>query len=194
MKPKVLYLHGYGSNGNAFKALLLQEMMPQVEVIRPTFNYDALLPEEILREIRLLVEEHQPGMMVGSSMGGLFALCSTAFYEGKVVAVNPPHKVEETVSKVILSRGKELSPQEEAFIAAYRKLEQEVFLKLPQRESQITLALSTDDELLGNHTPLLDLFPLGKVIWKDSSGHVFTRFSELKDYLNLLWEQIVTNH
>ena len=61
-------------------------------------------------------------------------------------------------------------------------LPQGLFQQLKPRDRQLNFALSTDDELLGDHRPLLDMFPnYGSVVWKDHCGHRFFRFEEMKE-------------
>ena len=175
----ILYIHGYGSNGNATKGQLLRKMLPEHRVVSPTFDYDHRTPQQIQEQIRQSIEDENVRMIVGSSFGGYHALCATAFFHGPVWAINPVHDVESTIRRVMQS-GAENSP--------YGDFDREVFQRLVAlnqsggwpADTPLHFALSTDDELLGDHKVLLELFPHHqKVIWKDHSGHRFFRFEEL---------------
>lgn len=187
----IMYIHGYGSTGNATKGQLLRKMMPQYRVVSPTFDYDHRTPWQIQEQIRQVVEQEQVGMIVGSSFGGYQSLCATAFFHGPVWAVNPVHEVVPTIRRVIL-RAETDHADSERFVAMYADFDNKVF----QAQSALNCSgqwpvdiklhftLSTDDELLGDHHPLLDLFPYHEeVVWKDHSGHRFFRFEELQSVI-----------
>ena len=179
----IMYIHGYGSNSNATKGQLLRQMLPEHRVVSPTFDYDHCLPQKIQEQIRQIIKEENVRMIVGSSFGGYHALCATAFFHGPVWVVNPVHDVMETIRCVINASVEDSS---------YRTFDREVFqrqVSLNQSgywpsDTPLHFALSTDDELLGDHQVLLELFPDHRsVVWKDRSGHHFLRFEELAAYI-----------
>lgn len=184
----ILYIHGYGSNGNATKGQLLRNMLPEHRVVSPTFDYDHRTPEQIQEQIRKAIEEEEVRMIVGSSFGGYQTLCATAFFHGPVWAINPVHDVESTIRRVIMNQERRETDEEKAFLKNYIQFDREVFLhqvslnqsgRWPE-DTPLHFALSTDDELLGDHSVLLEMFPHHKkVVWKDRSGHRFFRFEEL---------------
>ena len=183
----IMYIHGYGSNGNATKGQLLRSMMPQNRVVSPTFDYDHSTPWLIQELIRETVEKEEVSMLVGSSFGGYHTLCATSFFHGTVWAINPVHEVEATIRRVILNGGN-LTQTAAEFISLYKDFDLKVFQKQSELnqsgqwpvDTPLNFALSTDDELLGDHKPLLSLFPNhSRVVWKDDCGHRFLRFEEL---------------
>ena len=185
----IIYIHGYGSNGNATKGQLLRKMFPMHHVVSPTFDYDHDTPWQIQEHIKNAIETENAGMLVGSSFGGYHALCSTTFFRGIVWTINPVHDVDATIRRVIHGHDASNEPSANAILNTYREFDNEVFLHqvwLNQsgqwpKETMLNFALSTDDELLGSHQPLLQLFPChNKVIWKDHCGHRFLRFEELQ--------------
>lgn len=185
----IMYIHGYGSDGNAMKGQLLRRMIPQCRVVSPTFDYDRRSPWNIQEQIRNIIEHDNIKMLVGSSFGGYHSLCATTYFHGTVWVINPVHEVLPTIKRVILNPNK---PDGKAvqFLDQYEEFDKEVFreqAKLNQSnqwsaDTSLYFALSIDDELLGDHQPLLKLFPKHRqVIWKDHSGHRFLRFEELAD-------------
>ena len=187
----LMYIHGYGSTGNATKGQLLKKMFPECRIVSPTFDYDHSTPWQIQEQIRKTVEEENVAMIVGSSFGGYQTLCATAFFHGPVWAINPVHEMVPTIRRVILQRGAIHS--EELFVDMYKDFDSKVFQRQSElnksgqwpADTPLSFALSTDDELLGDHTPLLSLFPnTNRVVWKDNSGHRFLRFEELQSDLS----------
>lgn len=185
----ILYIHGYGSNGNAIKGQLLRTMLPDCRVVSPTFDYDHITPFEIQQQIHDVVDQEHVSMIVGSSFGGYQSLCATAFFQGPVWTVNPAHDVVQTIHRVILKEGTEQPTDEgKRLLDCYQRFDDEVFRRQVRRNQEghwpestpLHFALSTDDELLGDHRPLLQLFPHhAQVVWKDNCGHRFFRFEEL---------------
>ena len=184
----IMYIHGYGSTGNATKGELLRKMMPKHRVISPTFDYDHLSPWQIQDQIREAIESEDVEMLVGSSFGGYQSLCATQFFRGIVWAINPVHDVETTIRRVVIKQNNSFLSTGKNLLGIYKEFNNEVFLQQARlnqqgewpKETILNFALSNDDELLGDHNPLLKLFPLhNKVIWKDNSGHRFLRFEEI---------------
>ena len=178
-----MYIHGYGSTGNAVKAQKLQRMFPEARLVSPTLDYDHVSPFDILQQLQEIVDREHPDFILGSSMGGYYALCCTRFYQGPVWCINPVRDIFNTLSRILPQETRE-RPEAQAMLREYERFDKEIFRQLKPADGQLNFALSTDDELLGDHRPLLELFPNhGKVVWKDRSGHRFYRFNELKEEL-----------
>jgi hypothetical protein len=179
----ILYIHGYGSTGNAMKARKLQAMLPEARVVAPTFDYDHESPFDVLQQLKEIVAAKQPAFILGSSTGGYYALCCTSFYGGPVWCVNPVRDIFNTLTRIVPEQLRE-GPEAQGLLREYERFDREVFRRLQPDDGQLHFALSTDDELLGDHRPLLELFPNhGAVVWKDRCGHRFFRFDELKGEL-----------
>lgn len=190
-----VYIHGYGSTGQAFKAQLLRQMFPSCRLESPTIDYNRLSPYEVYRQLQAIVGNEHPDLILGSSTGGYYALCCTRFFAGPVWCVNPVRDIQATIQQLLPQAspiGENPSPVADAKnsnqtlfqqrLEEYGAFDREIFQQLAPRKGQLHFALSTDDELLGDHGPLLGLFPnYGSVVWKEDCGHRFLRFEELKD-------------
>lgn len=180
---KLLYIHGYGSNGNAWKKKLLQEMFPQNEVIAPTFDYDHVSPYRVYDALRDIVCANDVRLIVGSSTGGFHALACSLFSDSEIWAINPVSNLEKTFRKMASMKEIAISDDMERSLSVCRRFQEEVFDKIPLPNGKLNFALSTDDEVLGDHTPLKRKFAnCGKIVEFDDSGHHFLRFGELKKY------------
>ena len=67
---KLIYFHGFASSGASGTVQLLRKMLPSAEVIAPDIPVD---PEEALPYLLSLVEQEQPDLIIGTSMGGMYA-------------------------------------------------------------------------------------------------------------------------
>jgi len=74
--PKILYLHGFGSSGASGTVDLLRRAFwnrgeaDRLQVIAPDIPVD---PVEALPMLRKLVEKEDPLLIVGTSLGGMYA-------------------------------------------------------------------------------------------------------------------------
>ena len=90
---KILYFHGFASSGATGTAESLRRMLPEVQVISPDIPVD---PSEALPYLRSLCEQEQPDLIIGTSMGAMYAQQMFGF---RKILVNPSFNMS-TLSKV----------------------------------------------------------------------------------------------
>lgn len=91
---KLIYFHGFASSGASGTVQLLRRILPSAEVIAPDIPVD---PDEALPYLLSLVEEEQPDLIVGTSMGGMYA---QQMHGHLRICVNPAFRMS-TMSKVL---------------------------------------------------------------------------------------------
>lgn len=91
---KIVYFHGYGSSGASGTVDLLRRMLPEYEVVAPDIPVD---PEEALPYLRDFCARQMPDLIIGSSMGGMYAQQMFGF---RKICVNPAFSMSQT-SKVL---------------------------------------------------------------------------------------------
>lgn len=89
MKNKILYIHGLSSSGSSSTARNLQALLPDYSVLSPDLP---VAPQEALDMLRRLCELEQPQLIIGTSMGGMFAQQLRGY---KKILVNPAFHVSE---------------------------------------------------------------------------------------------------
>ena len=90
---KIIYFHGFASSGATGTAESLRRMLPEVQVISPDIPVD---PSEALPYLRSLCEQEQPDLIIGTSMGAMYAQQMFGF---RKILVNPSFNMS-TLSKV----------------------------------------------------------------------------------------------
>lgn len=80
---KILYFHGYASSGASGTVELLRKAFPDDEVVAPDIPVD---PVEALPFLRALCEEQHPDVIIGTSMGAMYA---QQMFGYKKICVNP---------------------------------------------------------------------------------------------------------
>ena len=90
---KILYFHGFASSGATGTAESLRRMLPEVQIISPDIPID---PSEALPYLRSLCEQEKPDLIIGTSMGAMYAQQMFGF---RKILVNPSFNMS-TLSKV----------------------------------------------------------------------------------------------
>lgn len=91
---KLIYFHGFASSGASGTVQLLRKLLPSAEVIAPDIPVD---PREALPMLQELVEAEQPDIIVGTSMGAMYA---QQMHGHLRICVNPSFRMS-TLSKVM---------------------------------------------------------------------------------------------
>lgn len=94
LNMKIVYFHGFGSSATSGTVQLLAQLLPEVEVMAPDIPVD---PAEALPYLREYCCEHQPDLIIGTSMGGMYA---QQMRDYKRICVNPAFNMS-TMSKVL---------------------------------------------------------------------------------------------
>lgn len=80
---KLVYFHGFASSGASGTVQLLRKIFPSAQVVAPDIPVD---PEEALPMLQKLVQAEQPDVIIGTSMGGMYAQQMHGFLR---ICVNP---------------------------------------------------------------------------------------------------------
>ena len=92
MKGKtVLYVHGFASSGQSGTVSRLREVMPAATVIAPDLP---IHPAEAMQLLGDLCKQEQPSLIIGTSMGGMYA---EQLYGYDRICVNPALEMAETM-------------------------------------------------------------------------------------------------
>lgn len=87
----VLYCHGFGSSGQSGTVNRLREVMPNARVIAPDLP---IHPQEAIALLRDICQQEQPSLIIGTSMGGMYAEQLRGFDR---ICVNPALEMGETM-------------------------------------------------------------------------------------------------
>ena len=91
---KIIYFHGFASSGASGTVQTLRKIMPNIEIIAPDIPVD---PQEALPFLKELCRQEQPDLIIGTSMGGMYAQQMRGF---KRICVNPAFNMS-SLSKVL---------------------------------------------------------------------------------------------
>lgn len=171
--PKILYIHGFKSTGNALKAHILKKKFDNV--VSPTMPVS---PKEAIGFLDKLLRKSQIDLIIGSSLGGFYAYIMHKMHLKKVLLINPSLKPWETLAGQVGIHERFVSGNEFEWKKEHNEELKKIFReseKLPIDESKLNFFISTDDELL-DHSEIPVKFKNSNIQYFDNAGHQFTAF------------------
>lgn len=90
---KLMYVHGFGSSAASGTVTLLRTLLPSAEVIAEDIP---LHPAEGLEMLRTLCKTHQPDLIIGTSMGGMYTEMLRGYDR---ILINPALQMGDTMIK-----------------------------------------------------------------------------------------------
>ena len=90
---KILYVHGFASSGQSGTVTRIREVFPNATVIAPDLPVQ---PEEAMDLLRRTCDAEKPDLVVGTSMGGMYA---EMLYGFDRVLVNPALQMGDTMKE-----------------------------------------------------------------------------------------------
>lgn len=146
---KILYIHGLSSSGSSGTVDRLRRFLPDDVIFSPDLPIE---PQEALSMLKELVEREQIDLIVGTSMGGMFAQKLRSYNK---ILINPSFHVSRSmrgklgVNEFFSPRADGMTHYEitEELCERYEKLELTQFENLSDKERELTLGLfgTTDD-------------------------------------------------
>ena len=88
-RKKLMYLHGFGSSAASGTVKTLRELLPDFDVVAPDIPVD---PAEALSFLRGLCMNEMPDVVVGTSMGGMYAQQMRGYNR---ICVNPAFEMSK---------------------------------------------------------------------------------------------------
>ena len=90
---KILYLHGFASSGQNGTVKAMGTLLPNAQIIAPDLPVD---PHETMQMLRELCEKEKPDLIIGASMGAMYAEQLRGFWR---ILVNPAFMLADTLLK-----------------------------------------------------------------------------------------------
>ena len=151
---KVLYIHGFNSAGYGEKINHLKNFFGDENVITPTLPYD---PQKAIKQLEFLVEaikDKDDLLLVGTSLGGYYALYLADKYKVPAILINPSTEPYITLKSQI---GPQINyKSNEEYIWTEEHLKSLEKLKVDEEKQKLLkdlvyVYLDEEDELLDSH-------------------------------------------
>lgn len=183
---KLLYIHGASSSGASSTAKNISELLPHTKVIAPDLPVN---PKEALSLLHEICKSEIPDVVIGTSMGGMFAQQMHGF---RKILVNPAFHVSEFMRRNLgiqpfLNERKDGATFYEitsSLCDEYKKIESRQFEQICSIDKEYTFALFGDkDELVNCKDEYLHYYKNYKLF---SGGHRLTLENIQNDIIPLL--------
>jgi len=95
-----IIIHGFGSAGRGGKAMLFRDYFKSIgePCIAPSLSY---VPELAIDTLEQLIESYDEVTLVGSSLGGFYAIYLAEKYGLKAVLINPAVDSSKTLKYIL---------------------------------------------------------------------------------------------
>lgn len=97
----IIYIHGFGGSGEGSKAKILRQLFRSDGFIAPSLPTNPELAIATLSELIEIFRRIETVMLIGSSLGGFYALHLASKYNLKAVLINPAVRSYETLSRAL---------------------------------------------------------------------------------------------
>ncbi|MBC3917657.1 alpha/beta fold hydrolase [Undibacterium sp. CY18W] len=188
----ILYLHGFRSSPDSYKARVMREHMQALgradEIVCPELSPSPLLA---IQQAEALLAGQDPRQVniIGSSLGGYYATWLAEKYGCKAVllnpAVKPPRDLESYVGVTTYYHSDRIFEFKADYVAELRSLAVEQISK-PER---YFLIAATGDEVLDWHE-MVAHYPDAKQYVIDGSDHGIAEFAEYLDMVMAFCDQV----
>ncbi|WP_428738815.1 YqiA/YcfP family alpha/beta fold hydrolase [Sulfurimonas sp.] len=180
----VLYIHGFGSSGQGAKAKLFREHFKDrgEKFLAPSLSFIPELAISTLEEIIEMCKDEEIVLM-GSSLGGYYAIYLSQKYNLKTVLINPSIKPYETLKKMV---GENQSFFNNHFSFHWSEAQVESLKKFSVKikdKNNYFLLVSTGDEVLDYREAVAKLKG-SQMIIHDGSDHGFLEVSKHLDTID----------
>ena len=106
-RKKIMYLHGFGSSAASGTVKTLRELLPDFDVVAPDIPVD---PAEALPFLRGLCMNEVPDIVVGTSMGGMYAQQMRGYNR---ICVNPAFEMSKKSEMLTVGTHEYFNPRKD---------------------------------------------------------------------------------
>ncbi|MBQ8336435.1 MAG: alpha/beta fold hydrolase [Bacteroidaceae bacterium] len=156
-KYKLLYVHGFASSGSSGTVMTLRRNLDAWSVIAPDLPVDPFEALELLRET---VAKEAPDVLVGTSMGGMYA---QQLWGVPRIIVNPSFEMSRSLLFGKMGRNRYTSKRKDgavefridkAVVERFKLMEKEQFCGVNEDERRLVTALFGDKDPVVNFQSL----------------------------------------
>jgi len=150
MIKKILYVHGFASSGQSGTVTRIRMALPEAEVVAPDLPLE---PEEAMALLRETCEREKPDLIIGTSMGGMYAEMLRGYDR---ILVNPALKMGDTMKEHGMMGAQHFqNPRQDGvqdfivtktLVKAYKEMTDHCFEGITKEEQQRVWGLFGDED------------------------------------------------
>ena len=155
---KLMYVHGFASSGSSGTVMTLRRHLTGWRVVAPDLPVD---PFEALELLRRVVNEEQPDIVVGTSMGGMY---TQQLWGVPRIVVNPSFEMSRSLLFGKIGRNKYMSKRQDgatefridkAVVERFKEMEKHQFEGITDEEKTLVVGLFGDKDPVVHFQPLM---------------------------------------
>ena len=179
-KRKLLYVHGFASSGNSGTVMALRRHLSGWTVVAPDLPVDPFGSLELLRR---LLDEEAPDIVVGTSMGGMYA---QQLWGVPRIVVNPSFEMSRSLLFGKMGRNRYMSKRKDgatefridkAVVERFKEMEKHQFDGITDDEKRLVVGL------FGDKDPVVHFHPLMSQLYGEERCRWFSGEHRLNDEL-----------
>lgn len=167
----IIYIHGFGSSGLGGKSSQFREYFKNKNIpfIAPSLSY---VPELAISTLEELIGTYEDVKLMGSSLGGFYAMYLAQKFGLKAVLINPAMNSSRTLKRVLSPKAHNYYDESsfewnEAHVEMLKK-----FVVDKLTDSQYFMLLQKGDDVL-DYTEALAKIPKAKLVLEEGGSHPF---------------------
>ena len=169
----IIYIHGFGSSGLGGKSTQFREYFKQrnISFIAPSLSY---VPELAIATLEELIHTYDEVSLIGSSLGGFYAMYLSEKFGLKAVLVNPAMNSAKTLKRLITPEGLAYNYYDESHFE-WKLTHIEMLKKYHLQEAtdaNYFLLLQKGDDVLDYKEAVVKL-PNAKLVLEEGGTHPF---------------------
>lgn len=155
---KLMYVHGFASSGSSGTVMALRRYLTGWRVVAPDLPID---PFEAMELLRATIEEEQPDIVVGTSMGGMF---TQQLWGVPRIIVNPSFEMSRSLLFGKMGKNKYTSKRKDGatefrvdkkVVEQFKLLEKTQFDGINENEKKLVWGLFGDKDPVVHFQPLM---------------------------------------
>ena len=179
----IIYIHGFGSSGEGFKAKQFREHFKGDGFIAPSLSY---IPELAIKTLEELIESYKEEVyLVGSSLGGFYAIYLSNKYNLKAVLINPSIHPYATLEKVLGDAPSFHDESTYTWLVPHVEILKTYSVDRPNEKNFMALLQKGDETL--DYKEAVKKLPNATLIIEEGGSHGFEKverhFDKIKEFL-----------
>lgn len=166
----ILYIHGFGSSGESYKAKALKEHFKDSGFICPSLSYVPKLAIQTLEEIIQTYQKYEDIYLMGSSLGGFYSIYLANKYKLPAVLINPAVNPRETLKEFGLKTN---YYDHSKFECTKEHLDSLKEYEIDNIQDHLYFLLSKKGDEVLDYKEAMDMFKNSKSIIEDGGDHTF---------------------
>ena len=181
----IIFIHGFSSHGFGGKAKALRAYFSDKEetFIAPSLSY---VPDLAIQTLEELIESCDNVKLIGSSLGGYYAMYLAQKYDLKVVLINPAMRSYKTLSRMLGEAPNFYDNSHFEWKTSHLEMLKQYETTVTD-QSKIMLMVQKGDAVL-DYREAVDRLPHAKMIVEEGGDHSFVGveqyFDELRVFLS----------